>query len=81
MAKQQTVKMVVSQGRSFSYQGRRLNAGDEFEVPDVDTDRWALFGLAQRAETPLPQPPQPRKGRKAEPDPGSYNRSDLRADK
>jgi hypothetical protein len=70
------MRLVMLKSRQTVY-GKKVNAGEEFEVPDAEGKTWCLLGLARVADnkTSFAEEPaaEPRARR------GRYSRSDMRA--
>jgi hypothetical protein len=64
------MRLIMNKGQRHTIYGKVVNAGDEFEVPEVEAKAWVLLGMAKEKE--IVEDPKPRRGR--------YNRSDLRAE-
>ena len=90
------MRLIVSPGKTFHVNGKHLQEGDDFDVPEDDAKRWVAFGLAyDPGRVPEPQKSVSR-GRvrnrvmtneqqsSAEEslaeEPGRYHRTDLRSE-
>jgi hypothetical protein len=88
------MRLVMNPGHEYVVFGRRVRAGDEFEIPDTEARLWKLLGRARDAPPkaksmnaePAPTPEQePIKRGPGRPrkypieEPARYDRRDMRA--
>lgn len=79
------MRLIMNSGHERVVFGRRVRAGEEFEVPDIEARLWKLLGWATDAPirnrnlTAEPEQPKRGPGRPRKDEAPTYGRRDMRA--
>lgn len=71
------MRLVMKPGQEYMVYGKKVRAGEEFDVPENEAEVWQKLGRAMKAGE---EPPRRGPGRPPKNELGRYQRADMRAE-